>query len=122
MGELSRRHFLRQAAVAAGAMVIGFNPATRAWATIFHPAGPLAPDFPTFDGILTTDDAARQAAADDFGHIVHRPPVAVLFPGSTDDIVKLMRFARANAIRVAGRAAGPSPHAAPAEAGGAACC
>src|SRR5205807_618285 len=106
MSELSRRQFLRQGAAAAGALVVGFDPATRAWATVSQPAGRLAPGFPTFDGTLRTDDAGRQAAADDFGHIVHRLPLAVLFPGSADDIAKLIRFARANGIRVAARGQG----------------
>ena len=37
---------------------------------------------PDLDGELTTDPAALAAAADDFGHIVHRTPLAVLRPGS----------------------------------------
>src|SRR5207248_91295 len=108
MDEASRRQFLRQTAVAAGALVIGFDPTTRAWATASQPAGPLAPGFPPFDGTLRTDDAGRQAAADDFGHIVHRLPRAVLFPGSPDDVAKLIRFARDNGIRVAARGQGHS--------------
>jgi len=113
MNEVSRRQFLGHGAAAAGALVIGFNPATRAWTTLSQPAGPLAPGFPTFDGALRTDGSARQAAADDFGHIVHRLPLAVLFPASTEDVVKLVRFARDHRIRVAGRGQGHSTYGQP---------
>ena len=65
----------------------------------------LAPaeDFPIFDGVLLLDDASRAAAADDFGHLVHRQPLAVLRPGSVADVVKLVQFARRNNIEVAAR-------------------
>jgi len=113
MADVSRRQFLRRSAVAAGALVIGFDPTTRAWATLASPGGVLAPGFPTFDGTLRTDDPARGAAADDFGHIVHRLPLAVLYPGSTDDIAKLVRFALAHRIKVAGRGQGHSAYGQP---------
>src|SRR5919112_132129 len=61
---------------------------------------------PPLDGTLTTDPAALAAAADDFGHIVHRTPVAVLRPGSVEDVVKMVRFAREHGIRVSGRGKG----------------
>jgi hypothetical protein len=41
----------------------------------------LAEDFPSFDGVLLLDQASLDAAADDFGHIVHREPLAVLKAG-----------------------------------------
>ena len=40
---------------------------------------------------LLTDETSLQNAADDFGHIVHQVPVAVLRPGSVDDIVAMVR-------------------------------
>lgn len=36
---------------------------------------------------------ARAQAADDFGHIVHTAPEAVLLPGSTDDVAETIRWA-----------------------------
>lgn len=45
------------------------------------------------DGELLFDDPAREAASVDFGHIVHRLPRGVLKPGSTDDVVKVVRWA-----------------------------
>ena len=63
MNEVSRRQFLGHGAAAAGALVIGFNPATRAWTTLSQPAGPLAPGFPTFDGALRVWDVPEQFTA-----------------------------------------------------------
>lgn len=90
--------------LAAAAAVVGFDPAAHAWAT----ERPVSPgsgfeDVPPLDGTLLTDGASRDAAAEDFGHIVHRRPAAVLRPGSVDDIVKMMRFCRRHGIPVAPR-------------------
>jgi FAD/FMN-containing dehydrogenase len=48
---------------------------------------------PQLDGELSYDKAAREAAADDFGHIVHNEPEAVLTPGSADDIAATIAWA-----------------------------
>ena len=58
--------------------------------------------------MLLLDGASRAAAADDFGHLVHRQPLAVLKPGSVNDVEKLISFARRNKIQVAGRGQGHS--------------
>lgn len=103
-GEISRRTFLR--GTMAGAVVIaGFDTSLRSWvsAAEIDRATALAEDFPSFDGMLLLDDASRAAAADDFGHLVHRQPLAVLKPGSVSDVVKLVQFARRNNIEVAAR-------------------
>ena len=107
--EISRRKFLR--GTLTGAVVVaGFDTGLRSWvsaAELKH-ATALAEDFPTFDGVLLLDDASRAAAADDFGHLVHRQPLAVLKPGSVNDVVELVRFARRNNIQVAARGQGHS--------------
>ena len=108
-GEISRRTFLR--GTLAGAVVVaGFNTSLRSWvsAAEIDRATALAEDFPSFDGVLLLDDASRAAAADDFGHLVHRQPLAVLKPGSVNDVVKLVRFAKRNDIKVAARGQGHS--------------
>ena len=102
--EISRRKFLR--GTLAGAIVVaGFDIGLRSWvsAAELERATALAEDFPDFDGVLLLDDASRAAAADDFGNIVHRQPLAVLKPGSVDDVAKLVQFARRNDIEVAAR-------------------
>ncbi|HET9714022.1 MAG TPA: FAD-binding protein, partial [Pyrinomonadaceae bacterium] len=110
MGEqISRRRFLR--GTLAGAVVIaGFDTGLRSWvsAAELERATALAEDFPTFDGVLLLDQDSRDAAADDFGHLIHREPLAVLKPGSVDDVIKLIQFARRNDIKVAARGQGHS--------------
>jgi cytokinin dehydrogenase len=109
MDAVSRRQLLRRSA-GAGALVIGFDVAARGWATAADRAGRLARGFPLFDGVLRTDIAATAVAADDFGHIVHRRPLAVLQPGSVDDIVRLIGLARRLRIGVAARGQGHSAY------------
>lgn len=77
---LPRRTLLQGALVAA---VTAFNPLHRSWA-----ASPSleSVSVPALDGALLLDPATRTAAADDFGHSVHREPWAVLVPGSVEDI------------------------------------
>ncbi|HEV2860624.1 MAG TPA: FAD-binding protein [Pyrinomonadaceae bacterium] len=91
--------------IVATSVVVGFDLAGRSWVTKASAADTFA-GLPPLDGTLTTDPASLAAAADDFGHLVHRTPVAVLRPGSVEDVIKLVRFARANGIRVAGRGKG----------------
>jgi cytokinin dehydrogenase len=108
-GEVSRRNFLRTALAAAA--VVGFDVHLRGWATAAELAtgrAKLAAGFPSFDGQLLTDDASLTAAADDFGHAVHRRPTAVLKPGSISDVVRLIDFARRHGIQVAARGQGHS--------------
>jgi hypothetical protein len=45
------------------------------------------------DGELRFDKASQIAAADDFGHIVHRTPKGVLLPGSDQDVAPTIRWA-----------------------------
>jgi hypothetical protein len=101
--DISRRALLK--GIFASSVVVGFDLAGRSWVTKASAAGPFA-ELPPLDGTLTTDPASLAAAADDYGHIVHRTPVAVLRPGSVEDVVKLVRFAREHRIRVAGRGKG----------------
>jgi FAD/FMN-containing dehydrogenase len=98
----TRRTALKGAAAAAA--VVGFDPAGRAWA-VQGDGGPFD-EVPPLDGTLLSDDASRAAAADDYGHIVHRRPAAVLRPGSVDDIVAMVRFCRRRGIEVAPRGQG----------------
>ncbi|WP_225413320.1 FAD-binding protein [Stigmatella hybrida] len=91
------RRKMLQGALAVAA--VAFNPLSRSWAATAEPGTLHLPDF---DGQLLLDAGTRASAADDFGHIVHRTPWAVLVPGSVEDIVKGVRFARAHHLKVAG--------------------
>lgn len=104
-----RRRFLTTAL--AGAAVVAFDPLRGGWVTAAHaaqgsPRGAVA--VPDLDGTLTTDPAALAEAADDFGHIVHRTPLAVLRPGSVADVVALVRYANRHRIAVSVRGRGHS--------------
>jgi cytokinin dehydrogenase len=101
--DISRRSLLR--GIFATSVIVGFDLTGRSWVTEASNGGTFA-QLPPLDGTLTTDPASLAAAADDFGHIIHRTPVAVLRPGSVEDVVKLVRFAREHGIRVAGRGKG----------------
>jgi cytokinin dehydrogenase len=101
----SRRSFL--IGLAAGAVVVGFDPLTRSWVTSAV-AAPGLEHVPSLEGELLTDPTSLQNAADDFGHIVHRTPVAVLRPGSINDIVVMVRFCNRHQIPVAARGKGHS--------------
>lgn len=99
----SRRTALRGLA-AAGAAVVGFDPFTRSWAVT--DTGRELSDIPRLDGTLHTDPASLSADADDFGHIVHRRPVAVLRPGSVRDVVTMIRFCNRHGLPTAPRGQG----------------
>jgi FAD/FMN-containing dehydrogenase len=82
---------------------MAFDPTTRSWATEI---GPSTVAVPALDGSLTTNTEARNEAADDYGHIVHRLPIAVLRPGSVNDIVAMVCYARAMRLKIAMRGQG----------------
>ncbi len=100
---IARRRILQTALSAVA--VVGFNPVSKAWATAPDDDSEL-PDgidpIPQLDGQLYFDAATTTAAADDFGHIVHSSPWAVLVPGSVKDIRKIIKFARRNGLSVTG--------------------
>jgi FAD/FMN-containing dehydrogenase len=106
-GQLSRRRFAGSLAAAAGALVLGFDPLTRSWVTSAR-AGGIFDELPRLDGSLHLDEATRAAYAQDFGQIVHERPLAVLKPGSVQDIARMVRFARRHQLRIAGRGRGHS--------------
>ncbi|GEL73388.1 FAD-binding protein [Myxococcus virescens] len=90
---VSRRTLLQGTLVA-----VAFNPMSRSWASTLE-AG--AVPLPPLDGELLMDTASRTAASEDFGHILHRTPWAVLVPGSVKDIVAMVRFARRQCLKIA---------------------
>jgi cytokinin dehydrogenase len=102
----TRRRFL--AGLAAGTLVLGFDPLTRSWISEAQ-AAPFD-DLPDLDGFVATDPATLAPYAEDAGNIVHRTPLAVLFPGSVRDIEKMVRFAKRRGIKVAARGQGHTTH------------
>jgi FAD/FMN-containing dehydrogenase len=88
--------------------VLAFDPVRQAWITAAHatPHGGLR--IPRLEGELVVEPAALEEAADDFGHIIHRTPIAVLRPGSPQDVVQLVRYANRHGLQVAMRGQGHS--------------
>lgn len=103
MNKVSRRPLLM--GLVGGAIVLGFDPIARSWVTEASASSPGS-WLPNLDGTLTADPASLAAAADDFGHIVHRTPIAVLHAGSVNDIVKMVKFARCHNLQIASRGRG----------------
>ena len=104
---ISRREFgNRLARVASGAALLALQPSCASTQRSMPTGQLLRNDLTDLGGMLLFDDAARQAAADDFGHIVHRLPTAVLKPGSVEDVVKLVRFADRRGLKVSMRGQG----------------
>lgn len=93
--KLSRRHILKTAMAAAG-----FDPIAGVWVA---KANAQTISIPNLDGQLLLDLPSRQAVATDFGKAISRTPVAVLKPGSVNDIVKMVRFCNENGIKAAPR-------------------
>jgi cytokinin dehydrogenase len=98
----------RTAIAGAAAAVVALDPGNLGWLT----AADAAPGIrvPHLDGELLVDEDSRAAVADDYGHIVHRKPLAVLKPGSARDIQKVVRFAGAHGLGVAMRGQGHSTY------------
>jgi len=110
--QISRRTLLTGAAAAT---VVAFDPVGLGWLTEADAAQGVA--IPDLDGELVVDDESRTEAADDYGNIVHRKPIAVLRPGSVLDVVRVVRFANQHQLGVAMRGQGHSTYG-QAQAGG----
>ena len=102
---VGRRRFLAGAAVATA--VVAFDPVF-GWVAEAGPRTADAITVPGLDGELVTDPASLAEAADDYGHIVHRTPIAVLRPGSVHDVQVMVRYADQHGLKVAMRGQGHS--------------
>jgi cytokinin dehydrogenase len=81
----------------AASVVAAFDPSTGSWLASAE-AHSGAVSVPQLDGELVFDAAALDEAADDFGHIVHHRPWAVLRPGSARDVQRMVRFANEHGL------------------------
>ncbi len=95
MSVIHRRGFLRSAAAAVP--VLAFSPSAKAWLTCKTAD---AIDIPNLDGQILTAPAELEAAAQDWGYIVSKVPIAVLVPGSIADVVRVVRFANEHCIKI----------------------
>jgi cytokinin dehydrogenase len=98
-----RREFLY--GLGASALITGFDPVARRWITGSRASRP-AVRVPPLTGRLLFDSATLAADADDYGHMIHERPWAVLQPGDIDDVAVMLRFCDEQAITVAPRGQG----------------
>jgi cytokinin dehydrogenase len=108
--QVTRRTFVKAASAAGVALLVGFNPRTRSWITPARAAEPQWEKLPTLDGALLLDDASRESMAMDIGEYFYHQPLAVLKPGSVDDIVKMVQFANIHRIPIGVRGQGHSQY------------
>jgi len=99
----NRRDVLR--GLSAGALIAGFDPVSRRWVTGSEVRAP-AIGVPPLKGRLLFAPAVLAADANDFGHIIHNRPWAVLQPGDINDIVVMLRFCGEQRILAAPRGQG----------------
>ncbi|NVB40912.1 FAD-binding protein [Pseudenhygromyxa sp. WMMC2535] len=93
----SRRNFLRSGAAALP--VLAFSPSAKAWLTCPDSAED-AIDIPGLDGVILSSAEDLAAAADDWGHIVSKTPLAVLLPASIEDVQAAVAFCNQQCIKV----------------------
>jgi cytokinin dehydrogenase len=103
----TRRSFVKGLVAGSSVLLLGFDPVRRTWVTSALADTPTI-TIPNLDGVLLSDPASLAAVADDFGHVVHHTPIAVLKPGSVEDIVRAVRFCLEHRIQVAARGQGHS--------------
>lgn len=95
---LSRRSFAK--AIGSGSLIVGFDAITGSWVSAEEVArGTPFAQLPALDGTLSFDSATRNLYAQDNGQIVHEQPIAVLKPGSVEDISRIVKFARRFGLR-----------------------
>ena len=105
---LSRRRFLRGAAAVSGAVIVGFDPRARSWVVEGQARPRSLEDLPALDGTLSADEASRQAFSRDHGNYILRRPLAVLRPGSVEDVVSMVSYANRHDVEIGMRGQGHS--------------
>jgi cytokinin dehydrogenase len=95
------------AAALAGATVLGFSPEARAWkkASTQTSCETLA-RLPPLDGEVVLDDSSLAPVSTDLGLLETKSPVAVLRPGSIEDVARMVRYCNKHKIQVAARGQG----------------
>lgn len=91
--------------LAAGSLITGFDLFSRSWLT-GEAASASTVQVPKLTGQLLLGSSDLSAAADDYGHIVHQLPRAVLEPGDVNDIAVMLQFCSTHQIPAAPRGQG----------------
>jgi FAD binding domain len=100
---LQRRTFARWAA----SMVVGGACALKSFRTHGQTV-PTLDKLPRLDGEMLFDESSRDAVSDDRGLNVHRSPIAVLRPGSVNDVARMVGYANQRGLKIAMRGQGHS--------------
>jgi len=84
-------------------IALGFDAASQTWVTQLSGS---AAQVPPLKGRLLIDEAALAAAGEDFGNLRYQRPIAVLEPGSSEDVIRMVNFAREQGIKIGPRGVG----------------
>ena len=104
----SRRRFIGSGVAAAVALALGLPERARS-STPNTPADRASLEgFPSLDGAFLLDDASRDKFSFDTGRNIQHVPLAVLKPGSIDDVVRAVKHANRHRLRIAMRGQGHS--------------
>jgi FAD/FMN-containing dehydrogenase len=106
--EFTRRSFLKHLSAGA-ALSSSFIAYDRSW-LLAEETDQRWKSLSKLDGSLLLDEGNREPMATDFGAIFHRVPAAVLQPRSTEDLVKVVHFAKASRLQIAMRGQGHSQY------------
>ena len=90
--------------------IVAFDPSNKQWLTSQQVQYTPSIAIPDLDNRLLFDSLSLAAVADDFGHIIKQNPLAVLQPGSTQDIARIIRYANRIGVTIAMRGQGHSPY------------
>jgi cytokinin dehydrogenase len=85
-------------------MVLAFDPAERSW--VKDVGNPSSAQIPALSGTLFIDEATLTSFSEDFGHLRRCKPIAVLEPGSTEDLIQMVNFGREHGIKIGPRGSG----------------
>lgn len=86
----------------------GFDSASQTWTSETRGGG--IAQVPRLDGTLRIDEMALRGAGGDFGNLQRQLPIAVLEPASGGDVIRMVRFARENRIKIGPRGQAMSTH------------
>src|SRR5438128_3090826 len=110
MGKRFSRRTLVKLVAASGALIVGFDPHARSWVTEARAGHQKLEKVPKLDGGLLFDEVSRQAASVDVGRNFQRLPLAVLKPGSVQDVIKMVQYANQHQLKIAVRRQGHSQY------------
>lgn len=80
---------------------MAWSPLAQSWVTKAGATPADSVPIPPLDGTLETTPEVIAGFTGDFGRLIEQTPMAVLRPGSVQDVVKMVRYARCNDLKIA---------------------